>query len=332
MLYVPILKYKQGEKDALLTLRDEDKDKIIPLLEVTPDVITKGNFCGVSDFWNDRKYILDVSPEFRDEMQGDEYLQLFERCKNEKVVPVVRLSDNEDTVKHLSEGSTNGIALRLYVEEILDDDFEGIFDEFTSNIDISKTDLIIDAQSIESNKINETTFLLKGSINLISDIQSYRSVIFTSNSFPRSLEVERYKLTTIPRIESVLFEKVSGHFRKNGVELVYSDYSINHWSYFEFIVGIQPSFNIRYTTPDHYVIYKGDTNKKGGLKIEKVSEGCRLLVESAHYFGEDFSWGDNEINEKATGESTKSGNLTTWRAIGTNHHITFIVDLLSTQS
>lgn len=86
------------------------------------------------------------------------------------------------------------------------------------------------------------------------------------------------------------------------------------------------------STEELYVIYKGDTNKKGGLKIDKVQAGCNILVSSPYYFGKDYSWGDNEINEKASGESTKSGNLTTWRAIGTNHHITFIVNLLSSQS
>jgi hypothetical protein len=332
LLYVPILKCKQGEKDALFTLKETIKDNIVPLLEITPDVIEKGNFNGIEDFWKERLFIFDVSPEYRGELTNEEYLELFNKCNNQYAIPTIRMLDNEEKITTLLSQTTNGLALRLYLEEILDDDFESIFKEFSEILDLPTTDLIIDAQYVQPAKINETAFLIRGAIALIRDISKFRNIIFSSNSFPKALDVERYKLTAIPRIESSMFEKVKVHLEKSGVKLVYSDYSINHWSFFEFIVGIQPSFNIRYSTKDYYVIYKGDTNKKGGLKIDKVKEGCELLATSQYYLGSDFSWGDNEINEKVTGESTKSGNLTTWRAIGTNHHITFIVDLLSSQS
>jgi hypothetical protein len=332
MLYVPILKCKQGEKDALYTLSGSVKDQVVPLLEVTPDIIAKGTFCGVEDFWRDKPFFLDVSPESWGELSDEQYLELLRKCNKDQAIPVIKLGDNEHLIANLIIESPNGVALRLYIEEILDDEFETSFTELTSDLDLSEIDLIIDAQSIEPAKINESSFLIKGAIDLIDVIGDFRSVIFASNSFPNTLDVERYELTTLPRVESKIYEKIKNHLGKYGVNLIYADYAINHWSYFEFILGIQPSFNIRYTTENYFVIYKGDTNKKGGLKIDKVQSGCQKLVSSPFYLGKDFSWGDYEINEKASGESTKSGNLTTWRAIGTNHHITFIVGLLSNQS
>ncbi|MBT2661905.1 beta family protein [Bacillus sp. ISL-45] len=332
MLYVPILKCKQGEKDALFTLNASVKDKVVPLLEVTPDVMAKGSFCGVEDFWRDRPFFLDVSPELWEETSDDDYLGLLGKCNKDHAIPVIKLADSDELVTTLQKDSLNGVALRLFLEEILDDMFDTMFTERISELNLSQTDIIIDAQFIDPSKINEATFLIKGALDAIEGIESFRRVIFASNSFPNTMDVERYDLTTFPRVESKIYEKIKSHLNKLNVPLVYADYAVNHWSFFEFIVGIQPSFNIRYSTGDHYVVYKGDTNKKGGLKIDKVQVGCQKIVESPYYFGKDFSWGDNEINEKASGESTKSGNLTTWRSIGTNHHITFIVDLLSTQS
>lgn len=332
MLYVPVLKCKQGEKDALYTLSDGIKNHICPLLEVTPDIIEKDSFSGVEDFWKERPFIFDISPEYQKDINDKEYFKLLRKCNREYTIPAIKLFDNEEKISKLVGDASNGVAVRLYLEEILDDDFEILFEEFSKMLDISKTDLIISIQYVESNKVNETAFLIKSALNLITNINKFRSVIFSSNSFPRALEVEKFKLSLIPRVESIVYDKIKPYFNKKGVNLLYSDYSINHWSFFEFIPGMQPSFNIRYSTEDAYIVYKGETIKKGGLKIEKVSGGCNLLSSSPYFKGKDYSWGDNEINEKATGETTKPGSLTTWRAIGTNHHITFIVNLLSSQS
>jgi hypothetical protein len=36
--YVPILRWKQAERYALRNLRDEDRDRITPLIELTPTI------------------------------------------------------------------------------------------------------------------------------------------------------------------------------------------------------------------------------------------------------------------------------------------------------
>ncbi|EEK49369.1 beta family protein [Bacillus albus] len=332
MLYVPILKCKQGEKDALFMLENEVKDNIVPLLELTPDVIGRGNFSGISDFWKDRPFMFDVSFE-HDDLLDDDYFKLLAKCDNHQVIPVIKLSDSNEKISKIFSTCKNGIALRLYIEEILDDDFESNYQDLLEKVELSRTSLIIDVQHVESSKINEVSFLINGAINLISNISEFQHVIFASNSFPDSLQkVDRYEITILNRLENKLFQKIKPHFNNNGVNVIYSDYAVNHWTYFEYKPGIQPSFNIRYTTEDYYVIYKGDTNKKGGLKIEKIQDACQQLISSQYYMGRDYSWGDNEIYEKAHSISNKPGNFTTWRAIATNHHITFIADLLSNQS
>lgn len=331
MLYVPVLKYKQGEKDALYTLTDEIKENIRPMLEITPDIIDKQNFSGTEDFWNAKHYIA-ISPEISGDLDDDKFFSMLSKFKKEFVIPTITLTDAVEKTSKLTSESSNGVALRLFIEEILDDDFEERYTEMLNLLDLSNTDLIISVQFVDSTKVNETSFVIRGAINLISHLNKFRNVIFSSNSFPGALEVEKKKLTLIPRNETKVFEKVKTEFLKKDVEIIYSDYAINHWSYFKFIPGMQPSFNIRYTTNDVYVIYKGDTVKKGGLNIEKVIEGCKLLVESPYFCGKTYSWGDNEIFDKSIGESAGPGSLTTWRAIGTNHHITFMVNLLSSQS
>lgn len=211
MLYVPILKCKQGEKDALYTLSESVKDQVLPLLEVTPDVIAKGTFCGVDDFWKDRPFYLDVSPESWEELPDNDYLGLLGKCNKDQAIPVIKLADNDHLVASLIIDSPNGVGLRLYLEEILDEEFEPIFSELISDLDLSEIDLIIDAQFIDPAKINESSFLIRGAVDSIERIKEFRRVIFASNSFPRTLDVERYEITTLPRVESRIFEKTKSH-------------------------------------------------------------------------------------------------------------------------
>lgn len=51
---------------------------------------------------------------------------------------------------------------------------------------------------------------------------------------------------------------------------------------------------------------------------------AKKLVESQHYLGPEFSWGDSQILQGSLGQGTP-GNSTTWIAIDTNHHIAYVV-------
>lgn len=332
MLYVPILKYRQGEKDALYTLDDETKNNVLPLIEVTPDKVSSQDFGGVDEFWKEKEFILDVSPEYYGKLTRDEYNSILKKCNKNFVIPCLNLSDNDWKVSMVKDND-NGIAIRLYIEQLLDEDFQNDFKEFINELNIEKIDLIIDLKFVSANQVNEKVFVVRAIVDSIPNLSMFRRVILSSNSFPESLsEFKKYRLSVTPRIESDLYKKSKTSLKKLGINLIYSDYAVNHWSYFEFIPGMQPSFNIRYTHDDVYVIYKGETLKKGGLNFEKVKNGCDLLVESSYYKGNSFSWGDNEIFEKHKELSTKPGSLTTWRAICTSHHINFIISSLSNPS
>ncbi len=156
----------------------------------------------------------------------------------------------------------NGVTIRIYLDEILDEDFDDIFTNFTADINLQNADLIIDLQYVDSNKVNELFFLLRGVAGAIPKLRNFRRVILASNSFPKSLAIDKYQLSLIPRVESKVFNKAKEYFGKKAIELVYADYAVNHWSYFEFIPGMQPSFNIRYTYDDVYVAYKGYHKKR----------------------------------------------------------------------
>ena len=71
--------------------------------------------------------------------------------------------------------------------------------------------------------------------------------------------------------------------------------------------------------------------KKRGVRhtgFEQFRDLCRALINTDEYSGADFSWGDKYINLCAAG-AVDAGNATTWRRVGMNHHLTLVVDQIS---
>jgi hypothetical protein len=81
-----------------------------------------------------------------------------------------------------------------------------------------------------------------------------------------------------------------------------------------------------YTAQDDWLIVKGRNVRQYGF--DQYFELCRALVGRPEYYGRDFSWGDNFIAQCATRE-LGPGNATTWRKVGTNHHLTVVVRALA---
>jgi hypothetical protein len=81
------------------------------------------------------------------------------------------------------------------------------------------------------------------------------------------------------------------------------------------------SASIRYTTDSDWLVVKGRNVRQYGF--EQYFDLCRALVERPEYYGPAFSWGDEYIGRCAARE-VGPGNATTWRKVGTNHHITVV--------
>lgn len=333
MLYVPILKCKQGEKNALYTLKEEIKDQIVPLFEVDPDTISK--FSEITTAWRGRKFYFDLHSAL--EVDNDKYFELIDKCILDDVIndmiPVVHISDDADKVEKVKAISANGIAIRITTNELSDPDFDASFSDMIRGNEVLNCDLILDAQYINNDSLNTQIFVLKSTLSAIPNISSFRRIIIASGSMPETLNVPKEELISLQRFEKILYENIRSALSKKDITPIFSDYTISHYSYFEFIPGMQMSFKIRFSAENEYFIYKGLTLKRGGLKIEKVLEGCTAIIEkSGHYKGPDFSWGDSEIYDRYTGETTGPGNLQSWISIDENHHITLMVDLLSNRS
>lgn len=325
--YVPILKWKQGEQCALKELSEEIKNSIIPLIEITPD-LNESKLLSTLKCWEHRPLYFDVLPEC---YENDEeiYFRILKKLNPDYTIPILSLSDDINILKSANSLSNLGIALRVSPSdsEYIEDSLEVISKIFHP----SYIDLILDMKHIDSTNYSEKYIVLKSILSDISNINEYRNIILSSSSLPDNLNsVERYELATIDRLDWSFWKRcISKLNEKFNINLIYSDYCIDTPNYVAYIPGMSPLFKIKYTSDDSFIVLKGQTIKKGGLDSNNVAALCKTLVKSPYFKGKDFSWGDEYIFTHSDNSAKSYGNLTTWIKVGTNHHITFVIDQLS---
>lgn len=326
--YVPILKWKKGEQGALKELQKSIKDAIIPLIEITPD-FNEDKLESSLKIWENRIFYFDVIPECY-ETDEQIYFRLLKKLDPNFVIPVVCIDDDLESIDSANSLSNLGIALRITTNEI--DEIDEYLDDIIKKIKPSNIDLIIDISSINDDNSKEKFTLFKALISSIPTPKDFRNIILSGSSFPESLKsVGKYDYGIFARLELDFWKKCTKKLStKYDTNFVYSDYCINNPKYVDFVPGMSPYFNIRYTSEDYFIVFKGDMVKKGGLDSENVQSLCNKLLSLDEFMGPDFSCGDNYIYTRATDDEVESyGNLSTWRKVGTNHHITFVINQLS---
>jgi Beta protein len=175
--------------------------------------------------------------------------------------------------------------------------------------------------------LGRATLLARAVLSQTPLLGEWRRIVFASASFPENLsEVDAATVTTLPRIEAQLWERLK---RRGGLrqDTLFGDYAIAHPVPTELDPRtMRMSASIRYTTAENWLILKGRNVRQYGF--DQYFELCRTLVTRPEYAGEDYSWGDRFIARCARGAGGP-GNATTWRKVGTNHHVTLVAHELA---
>ncbi len=103
---------------------------------------------------------------------------------------------------------------------------------------------------------------------------------------------------------------------------LFGDYGVRGPKSADDIISPHTNGKIRYTTSDSFFIARGHSMQLEG-KGEQMYELAQTIMNSRHYMGSDFSWGDEEIVRCSRGEF--KGTSTTWIAIDTSHHMAWVV-------
>jgi hypothetical protein len=350
--YVPVLKWRQGEYQALWRLNDAQKARIVPLIEVTPpdfdfeewqpkktiDEHLK-KFAGrLKQKWGDRPALLDAGllhPATR--MVGGTHPLLWlmdqVRPNGANLIPVTNFErdaeyQNAVRVTHAVDGY--GAVFRCNLEDAAELDFAENVEALaeTLEMEVSDFDIVIDLKSPNFEPLDGLATLLSNVLSASAAFQAARSLTIVATAFPLSMAEVKGPIQFVSRTEWLLYKALIGLLALGARRPAFGDYAIASPELPQGDMRIlKPSATVRYAVDDGWIIAKGSNVRDNGY--EQYRGCCGAVTGTASYLGSDFSPGSGYI-ERCRSGAEKTGNLTTWRWVGTNHHMTKVVyDLAS---
>lgn len=345
--YIPCLRWKMGEYQAISHLNNTIKNNLIPLIEVpeigwdfeknieakTLDAQIEPfpkrvlNKWGQAPCFIDMHYI-DFSKLMTDGTHAAKFIFDGLREKNCFAIPTIYLdSDNtyQKEIKLILEKDKMGVCLRMFIEQASKQTLKKDIDTLLKNLEIQLDEihLILDIGAPNFIPLVGFAKLIRKIVNDIPRLNDWKTFSIIGTSFPKSMGGIERGITILPRHEWILYKEIIKDFSRQELRLpTFGDYVINHPSISEIDMRlIKPAAVIRYTIDDMWCIIKGKNIRENHEEYRDLS---KMLISTQYYFGPQFSYGD-EFIEKCALNAEKLGNLTTWRTVGTNHHIEKIV-------
>jgi len=354
--YVPILKGKDGEFRSLSVLAPTARRSITPFIDIPRrdldintdqpkdqiDVYLEKKAKRIHKYWGTAQkifidaYDLDLDLKTPD---GTHFVKfLFSRLRNYNIqaIPVIGLDRSEhadylDAVRTAISTDKRGVCIRLLYEDIeVPSDTYSDVEGLLRMLGLSKTNvhLLMDFRSIYQKDLHQLTEMATAFLSNLPRVKDWVTITLSSSGFPENLgSVLPRSIEALPRTELDLRDNLI--LRKRNITRfpTFSDYGICHPDLLDFDPRVHtPSAAIRYTTERGWLIIKAGSIKKHTLvQFRALSEVLRGRPE---YYGDTYSWGDKYISDCADC-SVGNGNLTTWRQVGTNHHITLVCNQIA---
>lgn len=345
--YVPVLKLKPGEKQALRRLPASVASSVVPLFEIIvragkpdeePPTIEEhldkalndlaDAVGGVPYFFLDCREIAGDGP--------DAAQQAFQRAAHPSTlfpkpfVPVTSVTRTVDVAAALSHAK-HGLALRISKEEFEAGILNSAIPTFLKahGLQASNTDLIIDLGAVDHMVGPGVEALSQAFLADIPHPTSWRSLIVSACDFPSSLgdidanSHERVARTAWACWRDDLYSKRTKVSRLP----TFSDCGIQHRDGVEGVdfTKIKPSAAIRYAETEAWFLTKGvNIRDNGGGQFRDLAQVVidQTGAQASHCGG---CHGLHEAAENADGY----GALQKWRELGTLHHITLTVENLA---
>lgn len=338
-IYVPILKWKRGEREALKHLSDSQKESITPIIELTDYVEPEMIIDELKDCF---PYPIYLDTIIADEEDRNYLISIIEEGQKNslEIYPVCYIDDFADLTSKLCE-HTNKLSVKIPVPEDIDGlsyrDTFSMLNEFKKQHSIL-LDIVLDLDFVSEKNIANRQYRDTKEVinNYLSGNELCNLIIISITSFPENLSsIPAGSKIGYSRFDFKIYKKLLENFDATDVtnRLIYSDYGVTKFTdseidFSKLRYGVLPK--IRYTLDDSYLVLKGEKESKTRKLTKSYVDLAREIIESDYYYGENFSYGDMEIKERALGLNKKGpGSNTNWVTISANHHIAVVIEQLS---
>lgn len=337
--YLPILKWKQGERIALRNLKSDQWSGIVPLIELMPIVSAPDTpalrkalppyLTAIAkeleaSFPEDGVLAVDVrhvSTEFpRKVVLLEAVCRRLQELSDRRIIPVLN-----DTVVVL-EGETldrladkfDDVIVRFDVSSSGPSEIRPIVKIVKTALKPTMVHIVVDQVSLVGNDVKAAAARVKPYLDEALK-SGGASVTLAGGSFPINLMGMKQGTRDIERVEWKIWTQLVKTADYQRVR--FSDYTVTNPV---MPAGIDPkkmnpSVAIRYAADGFWRLFKAGGFKKSGKK-NQYQALCQLLMGDDIYTGADYSFGDKCYEGAATAR-LGNGNPSSWRRDATSHHL-----------
>lgn len=349
--YVPSLRWRLAEKQALFRLADAAKTRVVPFITVTKPEFNfeKGQMARtveeqVAPFakefkvkWGMRPAWIDIQPDVECELLSDgklPILHVFDKLQTmgSAAVPVLGLSSPapiKAAVAAIIKRDGRGLGVRLGFIDVMKVDCGTRLASLLGEVGLTpaSVDIIVDLVAPSYEPYDDFAEGLIAALDGVADLSAFRSFVIIGSAFPASVELEKPGGELV-RHDWNFYRAYCKKLEEGARVPTYGDYTI-----------VAPSFAAdvdfrKFTIPGKVVYTAGPTwmVRKGGSfnkDREQMHGHCADIVSSGKFKGSAFSFGDAYIAD--CGKKLKGpSNQPFWKQVGISHHIMHVLDDLAT--
>lgn len=344
-IYFPVVRLKEGERNALISLPQAVTNRIAPRFVLPPPkewdsetghVLSQDEFIYASGrrigkFWPLR--VCYVEARFLFKEYGHDHSEiwlprLFElaRAANGLPIPVASLEEavgpNSNAFKTAMPADMDvKLGLRVRFGD-LTEDLKGRVTAVLHMLEITSRQCVVfldfaDADLSEPSIVAE---FLGSAVQTLQEVGVWSRIVFQGTNYPEKNPATAGKITNIPRTEWQAWTQLIASDPDMLKHIAYGDYVADS-AKFVFGGGGIPIRHLRYCDDENWIVARGLPDIPQAAAMQSVAKD---ILNSGAYMGRGFSSGDERIYQLANNPSG-GGNAQIWREANTAHHITKVV-------
>lgn len=351
--YVPALRWRQGEYQALYRLAPAVKDQVMPLITVPP---VEFDF----ELWQPKKSVHEhVHPfiarfdmkwgkrpawialdtniavgRMNDGSHPFDYVLAGLRPKGAIAIPALPLDIDCDTTNAAARATASdgqGAAVLLRLEELMSGNPRKAIVNFAKSLDIGldELDVIVDLRARNFEPYKVFAAALTAALKRLGNLHEVRNFVLLGTAIPDSFAQLAKGSDAIPRHDWLFFKELISAMPAGMRRPIYGDHTIVHPEFTALDMRkVKAAGKIVYTTPETWATRKGGAFRDNPAQMH--AHCAEVIEDPAFAFrGADFSYGDKYIADCAV-KAERPSNLSRWKDVTINHHITTVADDLAT--
>ena len=347
--YVPSVRWRMGEYQALAALSDTAKGRVVPFVvipEIEFDFEEWKNKKTVQEHvepfpkrfkakWGKRRAWIDVHPKIQTDHMDDGKLPvryIFDKLAKlgSNAVPVTSLDAPKEinaAIAIIVKRDGCGVGVRARIEHVMKTDFKDALSELLMTVGASPkdTDLVIDLGAPNYEPYDDFADALIAALSSIRNIEEFRNYVLMGCAYPQTVMLDKPG-GEMTRHDWLFYKALLAKIGDSDRIPNFSDYTIVNPEFTPRDMRlIKSGGRVVYTLADRWYIRKGGAFRDN---LKQMHDHCDHILKSGKFRGPTFSSGDDYI-EKCAKKTKGPSNQPWWKYVAINHHIMHVLEDLS---